>query len=61
METDNHEIRDKIIITTSGLIGSKRIKKENIEEDSVYFGYKEPKEEIVKKYKYIIFNIGWGN
>ena len=49
METDNHEIRDKIMITTSGLIGSKRIKRENSEDDSVYFGYKETEEEIVKK------------
>ena len=37
METDNHEIKDKLIITTQGLIGSKRTKKENNEDDSVYF------------------------
>ena len=48
METDNHEIRDKIMIKASGLIGSKRIKKENCEDDSIYFGYKEPEEDIVK-------------
>ena len=47
METDNHEIKDKLIITSSGLIGSKRTKKEGNEDDCVYFGSKEPEEEAV--------------
>ena len=50
METDNHEIKDKLIITSQGLIGSKRTKKENNEDDSVYFGSKESEEEAVNKY-----------
>ena len=47
METDNHEIKDKLMITTSGLIGSQRAKKENNEDDSVYFGFKDPDNEAV--------------
>lgn len=47
METDNHEIKDKLVITSSGLIGSQRIKKENNEDDCVYFGSKDPEEEGV--------------
>jgi hypothetical protein len=47
METDNHEIKDKLIITSSGLIGSQRTKKENNEDDCVYFGSKDPEEEGV--------------
>ena len=50
METENHEIKDKLIITSQGLIGSKRTKKENSEDDSVYFGSKESEEEAVNKY-----------
>ena len=49
METDNHEIKDKLIITTQGLIGSKRTKKENNEDDSVYFGSKDSEENDVNK------------
>ena len=61
METDNHEIKDKLIITSSGLIGSQRTKKDNSEDDNLYFGAKEPEEEPVNN---IIFNylyIGWKN
>ena len=46
METDNHEIKDKLIITSSGLIGSQRTKKENNEDDCVYFGSKDPEEGV---------------
>ena len=60
METDNHEIKDKIIITASGLINSQKIKKENNEDESIYFGSKEPNEEPVIHifliiYKYIFY------
>ena len=47
METDNHEIKDKLIITSTGLIGSQRTKKENNEDDCVYFGSKDQEEEGV--------------
>ena len=49
METDNHEIKDKLIITSSGLIGSQKTKKENNEEECIFFGTKEPDEEPVIK------------
>jgi hypothetical protein len=49
METDNHEIKDKLIITTSGLIGSQKTKRVNNEEDCIFFGAKEPDEEPVNK------------
>ena len=57
METDNHEIKDKIIITTSGLINSQKIKKENNEDESIYFGSKDPDEEPVIQKCLIILNI----
>jgi hypothetical protein len=47
METDNHEAKDKLIITSSGLIGSLRTKTSNFDESSVYFGYKEQENYIV--------------
>jgi hypothetical protein len=47
METDNHEIKDNLVIKPSGLIGSKRTKKENNEDESIYFGYKDLEEEAV--------------
>ena len=50
MEADNHEIKDKLMITPQGLIGSKRTKKENNEDDSIYFGSKEAEDEPVNKY-----------
>jgi hypothetical protein len=56
METDNHEIKDKIIITTSGLINSQKIKKENNEDESIYFGSKEPNEEPVTSIFLIIYD-----
>ena len=66
METDNHEIKDKLMITSSGLIGSQKIKTENNDEDCILFGAKEPDEEPVNKYFIIISNflylyIGWKN
>ena len=56
METDNHEIKDKIIITTSGLINSQKLKKENNEDESIYFGSKDPNEEPVNHKFLIIYN-----
>ena len=50
METDSHEIKDKLMITPQGLIGSKRTKKENDEDDSIYFGAKEANDDPVNKY-----------
>ena len=47
METDNQEIKDKLVITPSGLLNSKRIKKDNNDDDSIYFGLKEYEEESV--------------
>ena len=47
METDNHEAKDKLIITSSGLIGSLRNKTNNFDDSSVYFGYKERENYIV--------------
>ena len=66
METDNHEIKDKLMITSSGLIGSQKTKKENNDEDCILFGAKEPDEEPVNKYFIIIsiflyLYIGWKN
>ena len=52
IETDTHEIKDKIIITPSGLINTKRIKKGNAEDEAVFFGSKELEEETVN-YIYI--------
>lgn len=51
METENHEKKDKIIITPNGLIGSLRKKKEQ-NDNCIYFGYKEA-EDIVIIYYYI--------
>ena len=39
METDNHETKDKIIITQNGMQNSNRNKKDE-NDNSVYFGYK---------------------
>ena len=66
METDNHEIKDKLMITSSGLIGSQKTKKDNNDEDCILFGAKEPDEEPVNKYFIIIsiflyLYIGWKN
>ena len=55
METDNHEAKDKLIITSSGLIGSLRTRTSNSDESSVYFGYKEQENYIVNIF--IIFYI----
>ena len=40
-------MKDKLMITPSGLIGSQKIKKENNDEDCILFGAKEPNEEPV--------------
>lgn len=37
METDNHEIKDQLIIKPNGLIGSLRNKKED--DEFTFFGY----------------------
>ena len=52
METENHEKKDKIIINKNGLVDSLRIKdKEN--DNSVYFGYKELDDNVIK----LLYNI----
>ena len=65
METENHEAKDKLIITPSGLIGSLRNKAYNSEDSIVYFGYKEQEEYIVNKYiitfLFFLIIIGWKN
>ena len=63
METENHEIKDKLIITSSGLQGSKRTKNDSTDDDSIYFGSKESEEESVNhiyiiNYFLLLF-IGW--
>ena len=46
METENHEKKDKIIITPNGLIGSLRVKKE--ENDNIaYFGYQDHADNVI--------------
>lgn len=56
LETDNQEIKDKLVITSSGLLNSKRRKKDNNDDDSIYFGLKEYEEESVNNIKlYILF------
>lgn len=47
METENHEAQDKLIITTTGLVGSLRRKRESAEDYAVYFGYKEQDSDMV--------------
>ena len=62
METENHEVKDTIIITSSGLQNSKRTKTANSDDESIYFGSKELEEEPVNQNNniYNIF-IGWKN
>jgi hypothetical protein len=47
METENHEIQDKLIITKTGLIDSLRRKRESSDDYTVYFGYKEQDSDMV--------------
>ena len=46
METENHKTKDTLTITPNGLINSLRTKKD-IDDLSVYFGYKNPEEDNV--------------
>ena len=46
METEDHSIKDTLTITPNGLINSLRTKKD-IDDLSVYFGYKNPEEDNV--------------
>ena len=55
METENHEIQDKLIITKTGLIDSLRRKRENSDDNAVYFGYKEQESDMVNIY-FILFS-----
>ena len=48
METENHKTKDILTITPNGLVNSCRTKKE-VDDLSVYFGYKSPEEKIVSK------------
>lgn len=54
IEANNHEYREVLTITPSGLIGSIRTKKE--EDDCTYFGYL-TNSENVKNYKLILIII----
>ena len=55
LKTENHEIKDELIITSSGLKGSKRTKTDNNDDDSIYFGSKDLEEDPVNyTYIYII-------
>ena len=55
METENHEVKDKLIITSTGLRGSKRTKTDNNDDDAIYFGSKDLEEDPVNQYKFYIF------
>ncbi len=46
METEDHSVKDTLTITPNGLINSLRTKKD-IDDLSVYFGYKNPEEDNV--------------
>ena len=46
METENHETKDKIIITPNGLIGSLRKNRED-NDNFAYFGYKDPNDIVI--------------
>ena len=46
METENHETKDKIIITPNGLIGSLRKNRED-NDNFAYFGYKDPNNIVI--------------
>ena len=52
METENHKTKDILTITPNGLINSYRTKKE-VDDLSVYFGYKSPEEKIVSNIRII--------
>ena len=49
IETENHEKKDKIIITKNGLEGSLRNKKEE-EDNFENFGYKLPDNNVINYY-----------
>ena len=55
METENYELKDKIMINQNGLIGSTRKKKED-NDNSVYFGYKETGNTVIHFRYIILFN-----
>ena len=55
METENYELKDKIMINQNGLIGTSRIKKED-NDNSVYFGYKEAENTVIHFCYIILFN-----
>ena len=58
METENHEFRDNLIITPSGLVGSLRTKKDSIDDTEVLFGYKDQEEDkVILNKLFYIFNI----
>ena len=46
MQTEDHQTKDLITITPNGLVNSFRTKND-INDISVYFGYKNPEDEIV--------------
>ena len=46
METENHETKDKIIITPNGLVGSLRKNRED-NDNFAYFGYKAPNDIVI--------------
>ena len=46
METEDHKTKDTLTITPNGLINSLRTKKDS-DDESVYFGFKTPEENIV--------------
>ena len=55
METENHEFRDNLIITPSGLVGSLRTKKDSIDDTEVLFGYKDQEEDKIILNKLFIY------
>ena len=47
IETENHEIRDQIIITPSGMVGSSR-NKSSENDTNTFFGYKSDEATVSK-------------
>jgi len=47
METENHETKDKIIVTPNGLVGSLRKNRED-NDNIAYFGYKDPNDIVIR-------------
>lgn len=54
METDNHELKDQLIIRSNGLEGSLRTKKEE-DDGMIYFGYSNEEDTVNQKLFYLYY------